>query len=285
MLSALLILAATCSQAKEMEAVLGQAQADPKRYDQLDAEVDTLQDAVADSNVSAGRIYDMSHDIFDRLSQTAVNAVPERHVWDFGTAPEKTQATTDRLARAMKVRIDDFKGVPPPELLATASAADGMNAAGRVSFNEKMAANEMGIYEYIVHKAESGLIRLNQMLAWIATEIGDEFAAATLVHEGRHRLDHANGRLSLTQKIAVEIAAFKAEFLYLVTTDPKGERLAYRRSALNYDQHFEPTSRRAAAIAYADHLAELRATGGDEEAIKRIVERDYGDDAGHPLRN
>ena len=272
-----LICAAASSQAKDMEAVLGKALPDSRQYDQLGSKVDTLRDAVANSHLPDSQIYGMSHDIFDRLSQTAVKVAPERHDWDYGAAPEKTQATIGRLAKAMRNRINDFEDIPSPELIDTANTADAMILGGKVSFNDKMAPNEMGAYEYLIHKAEAGVIRLNEMLSWIATEIGDEFATATLVHEGRHRLDHANGKISVKEWVATEVSAFKTEFLYLVTNDPTGERLAYRRSALNFDQNIEPTQRRAAAIAYANHLAELRSTGGDEGAIKKIVERDYGD--------
>jgi hypothetical protein len=126
----------------------------------------------------------------------------------------------------------------------------------------------MGIYRYPKSGA-LGFIELNTNLAFIATQVGDPFAAAVLFHEaGGHSLD----RNILTEGvIEAEILAFQVEYWWLKTIDPSGERLALLRSILTERLRRKPSRLVSLALNFATSLDVLVGTEGDKEKIRKYV--------------
>lgn len=266
--------------AAEIATTVGSSKDAPDQ--EIHQEIGTLKDAVANPQVSNASIYEMAHDLFGRVPGTKINVDLNTRAWDVEREFHEDPADVARLNDTAAQRLAHYKSVPPPELVQAAGYASGMSESGKVAFDTegKMDDHEMGVYEYIAHKSELGLIRLNQFMAFIAIKVGDAFAYSTLAHEAGHARDHQEGQLSPEEVVKGEIRAFQTQYQWLTVVDPYGERLSYLRAQLRFDAKLKPNKLNVMALNYADHLAEVRATGGDPDKIRKMVEK-LGYQEGH----
>ena len=97
--------------------------------------------------------------------------------------------------------------------------------------------------------------------------LGDGLASATAVHEATHAKDHAEGKLNPIEVKKGEIAAFKAEYLWLLAMDRRGEKLAWARTT-----YCRPDSQAPELVCqYLKHLAKIKHFG-ERDDFKGLVE-------------
>jgi hypothetical protein len=249
---------------------------DAGHTEEMNQEVSQLKDAVADHAATDGAVYQMAQALFGRVPGSKIVVNANLRGWDREPAPEKAaQHNINDLAAGAAKRLASYdKEIPQPTAEAM-KYARGMQQIGRADFDRerKLDDNEMGVYNYWLNKAELGTIKLNEALSFLATQIGDAIAFATVIHEGAHARDQQAGRLNDKDVIAGEVPAFKAEYDWLQVADPYGERICYLRAAFMTAQREHPSRLGAIGLSYLNHLAELQATQGDLKAIKEMVEK------------
>ena len=244
------------------------------------AQVADIARTAADPFASDASVWHKAQSFFSNVPGTVIHVEPSLRGWDFGrdSLGDGKEVSAEELVLEGRERRSDLKGsVPAPDQLRDAvAAASTMHDAGRLRIDPdgKMFAGQMGLYRYVKEAADSGVIELNQRMSQIAAVIGKAFAYATVAHEADHRVRHAQGKLSPDQVIEGEISAFTTQYHWLVDRDPHGERLPYARAALqNQIRLGRGGSLAVESLKYLDHLAEVRATGGDRDEVRRLIER------------
>jgi hypothetical protein len=254
--------------------------------DEIHQEVTQIKDAVADYATTDGKVYQLAADLFGRLPSTKIVVHLNLRGWDREPTPPEAPADIKRLVTTADQRLAFYdKDIPAPMAQAM-DYARKMQQGGRADFDRerKLSDNEMGVYNYLVNKAELGVIKLNDILSFLSTKIGDAIAFATFIHEAAHARDQQAGKLNEKDVIAGEVLAFQTQYQWLKVADPYDERICYLRAAFMNAQRERPSKLGAIGLSYLDHLAELQATKGDPDAIKdMVVKLGYrdGNDPGH----
>jgi hypothetical protein len=248
---------------------------DNGQQDEIHQEVSQLKDAVADPGSSDGAVYQMAHDLFGRLPGTKIVVNPSLRGWDREPTPDAAPADAKRLVSGADKRLAFYDKEVPKPLADAMKYARGMQESGRADFDKKhdLSDNEMGVYNYWLNKAELGTIKINDALSYLASEIGDAIAFATLAHEAAHARDQQLGKLNDKDVVAGEVSAFQTQYQWLKVADPYDERICYLRTAFMAAQRDHPSRLGAIGLSYLNHLAELQATKGDPEAVKKMVEK------------
>lgn len=254
------------------------APAEPGALDTFRVRVEELRETAADPRASDGLVWEKAQDFAAAVPRTELVVDPGLRLWDFGGSAlgHGVELSAAQLVEEGRSRLDGGH-VPPPELLRDAVASAGReHARGRLAFETAGAMDEqqMGRYRYVPGRLESGVIELNQAMSLIGAVIGRAFAYATVAHEAAHRLAHERGRLSPEEVESNEVFAFRAQHDWIAWIDPHGERLAYARQWLrNQISLGRGGSVAPDALRYLDHLAEVRATEGDPDALRELVRR------------
>lgn len=261
-------------------ASLALAQTAPKT-EAFETEVHELRDAVASPIVPNARIYDEARDLFEAMPRARINVEVNLRGWDKETDIKGERGDVARLMSSARKRLSDLNTpTPPPDLKGALAYADGMHSSGKIAEDPGLKDNQMGAYEWI--KTALGDIKLNQALGFIAGQIGDALAFATVAHEAGHARDHQQGKLDGKNVIDGEIGAFRTQYQWLKLVDPHGERVAWLRAAAMQRQREAPSKLNEITIAYLLHLAKLHDTGGDTEKLRAFVhEMGYEDDHDH----
>ncbi len=250
-----------------------------------------LNDAVASPMVRDDRVYEMARNLFDRVPDASIKVEIQLRGWDRETVPQKGPATVERMIDSSGKRLDQWD-VPAPELAATHGEARSMHASRRMSFDESLPDNEMGVYRYNSRTSETGSIGLNEWLAAIAPEIGDPFTFSTGFHEAGHRLFRKRGKLNPLEVIRGEMFSYWLESLWVRGLDPHGEKLVFLQARADNAFKSEPSKLNSMVLAYVNHLIEVWGTNGDEEKLEALVRRrgyedghEHREDHDHPVRN
>lgn len=241
-----------------------------------------LKDAVADRGVPDTLVHEKAADLFRNLPGAVIVVDPGLRGWDRERAIDSDPASVERLLKSAGDRLSDFhREVPPLGLTEAFQYAGDMNASGQVDFDKaaELGDGQMGLYRYLANKAERGVIKLNGLLALVATKIGDALAFSTLIHEAGHARDHARGKLSARDVIDGEVLAFKTQYEWLKLADPHKERVCWLRAVLAERQRLHPDKLTNVALGFLEHLAALQETDGDDARVRVLVERlGYQDD-------
>ncbi len=238
--------------------------------------VSDLKDAVADRALPDTTVHAKAADLFASLPGAMIVVEPGLRGWDKERAIEPEPASVERLLQSAGKRLSDFHlDVPAPGLTEAFGFAESMSAGGKVAFDKTagMPDGQMGLYRYLVDTSELGAIKLNGLLAAVATRIGDALAFSTLIHEAGHARDHVRGRLSAKNVIDGEVLAFKTQYEWLKIADPRKERVCWLRAVLAERQRQRPDALTNVALGFLEHLAALQDTDGDAARIRAMVER------------
>lgn len=261
----------------------------------LRARADALRDAVADTAVSDVSVKTRSQGFFDKLPQETL-VVPVRHrlmdrepvAGKLGTI-EGMQAEADR-------RIENWKRThtepPPPDLESAVNQARQLKDSERLSYDTEgqLRENQMGIFKYMRDSLDGGYVKLNETMKILTALVGECFTYATVAHEAQHARDRAAGRLSPEKEIEGEVSAFRIEYLWLKLMDPSGERMLTLHGTLRLerDRASDPKLKAilSESVTYLEHLSEIIETNGQDDKLKKLVERlGYSDGHDHEHRS
>lgn len=261
-------------------ASLALAQTAPKN-EAFESEVTELRDAVASPMVPDAKVYDEARDLFETMPRTNINVEVNLRGWDKETDIRGQKADVSRLFTSARKKLSDLNTpMPPSELRGALGYADSMHSLGKIEEGVSMKENQMGAYAWI--KTALGDIQLNKALAFIAGQIGDALAFATIAHEAGHARDHQQGKLDGKNVIEGEVSAFRTQYQWLKLVDPHGERVAWLRAVMMHRQKESPSALNETTLAYLVHLAKLHDTQGEEAKLRAFVhEMGYEDDHGH----
>ena len=226
-------------------------------------------------------IFSMAHGTLGRMPCEHF-AVPAQfwRGWDIVKPGELPQTPPDmkRLQESAEERLRSSHATVPPPVAKAMARASQMNQDGRMEF-DALPDHVMGFYQYLRGRMALGVIKLNKDLSDMAPLIGDILVYSTPIHEDTHAGDHQDGKLDEREVITAEVAAFKAEQLWLKIADPYGERVCFLRAKLANMTRRKPSHLIAMASNYLQHLAEIQATGGDENKLRELaLRRGYRDD-------
>ena len=261
---------------------------------ELKARAETLHAAALDPKVSDASVKEQARGFFERLpAQTLIVPVSYRRM-ERERVPGRIGTIAGMLATAER-RVEQWRRThrepPPAELMGAMSSARFMRDAERLSYDDAglLAEHQLGIYRYARQRLNDGLIVLNARLRWLAALVGEAFAYATVAHESRHALDHAEGRLDPDKEVAGEASAFLTQYRWLALIDPSGERMLTLHSSLKLAmlREKDPDVREALrnAVEYLEHLSDVAATGGRDKDLRELAERLYRKGWGHHHRD
>ena len=243
------------------------------RAGEIHEEVSQLHDAIADHAANDAQVYDLAQNLFGRMPGTKIVVGLNLRGWDREPVPMQPPADVTRLLQSADQRLNSHNGEVPQPMAKAMAYAHSMQQGGRVDFAQQnpLPENEMGVYDYWLDKLELGIIRLNDVLSYLSTKIGDALAFATFIHEAAHARDHQEGKLSDKAVIDGEVLAFQTQYQWLKIADPYDERVCFLRAKLMAEQSEHPSRLGTIALSYLNHLAELQATHGDLQAIRDLT--------------
>lgn len=283
-LSALLVLLLAApvlaDQPAPVEAPAQQEFVDPAT---LKARADALRDAVADMSVTDISVKSRAYGFFDKLPQQSL-VVPAGTYRRIEREPVTGKpGSVDGMMEEADARIAEWKRTrvepPPPALEAAAAQARALAEAKDLTYDtqDELAPNQMGIFKYMRDRFDGGLVKLNVRMRALGILVGDAFTYATVAHEAQHSLDRAAGRLTPEQEIAGEISAFRTQYHWLKLMDPRGERMLTLHSQLKLWRDSESDKRvkqsLSEAVVYLEHLSDVVSTNGDEDELRKLVEK------------
>lgn len=243
------------------------------RIADLSAEISRLNDLIV-SPASHERVNEEAFQFSNvGLPSSAIAVRARLRGWKAERAPEPSPATLTRLLSTAKSRLLEAPDIPPPYLAEAHAQALAMEDRGRMAFERLADDDRAGEYVYKHESRALGDIKLNELLAYVAAVVGDAFAYATAIHEAAHAVEHMRGALSPQAVIAGEVAAFRAEYLYLKRITRDGEELATTRIALERELRRKPHYLTALALRYVTALDALYGTGGEDDKLKEYAER------------
>lgn len=249
----------------------------------LKARADALRDAVADMSVTDISVKSRAYGFFDKLPQQSL-VVPAGTYRRIEREPVTGKpGSVDGMMEEADARIAEWKRTraepPPPALEAAAAQARALAEAKDLTYDtqDELAPNQMGIFKYMRDRFDGGLVKLNVRMRALGILVGDAFTYATVAHEAQHSLDRAAGRLTPEQEIAGEISAFRTQYHWLKLMDPRGERMLTLHSQLKLWRDSESDKRvkqsLSEAVVYLEHLSDVVSTNGDEDELRKLVEK------------
>jgi hypothetical protein len=255
----------------------------------IKTETDELRDAVLDPNTSNTQLYEQASALF--------GAIPRRDSSRMGTVNlhgwEKPDPATNMDVQGMMTRTQEHmlrswsehKVPPKPEILEAYQYGGGLHAAGLMTYDTKgkLTKNQLGAYLYTATSAVG--ILFNDAFRVLQAWLGDELASATLIHEGAHARDHAQGKLNPVEVQKGEVQAFRTEFEWLKTLDPRGEKLAWARTT--YCGIGVPNARAKApglVCEYLQHLAKIQYHGERNDFDGLVEQLGYADRKENPFQ-
>lgn len=243
------------------------ARASALRMESLRGRADALKRATLEADRPDSDVHAAAGALFDEaIGSEKASAIvkPPEVRWekpDFKTSLD-VDGILDGMRRGVERGLKSQEVPAPHELSDADSYARSMRGLTRYG---GLDPNVMGVY---VYKEGSPIgIFFNGMMRMVQSFLGDQFAAATAVHEAAHARDHARGNLSPRAVKNGETLAFRTEYAYLLAMDPTGQQLAWARATFG---KFAKGPYKAPEFVgeYLEHLAKIRRFG------------DHGDFAG-----
>jgi hypothetical protein len=274
----LLLAAALPARAQSDEgAVLVQASA-------VQADVERLHDAVASPSSGENGVHASAAAFFDRLQGRTPAFRPHDRPMDREPVDGHVGSIDGMLDEAKK-RWDVYKQthVPDERLDEAVKYAKSLHGAKLLQFDPKLPENQMGEFRYAKDKPDDpGAIKLNARLALLATNIGEAFAYATVIHEAGHAKAWKDGRLKPETTIDNEVEAYKVQYQWLKVIDPSRDRLVVLHSTIKLHLELHPEDRVARlSLDYVAHLLQVWDTKGEDAALKEMIKKlGYTNDGG-----
>jgi hypothetical protein len=251
----------------------------------LGDQTDKLKDALSNPSVSQADLHERAGALFggmERPEASRMGSVDLRG-WDKPdrSTEDSIDGMVDRAGRTIAAaNFNPRSSVPPdPELASAWNYGRALNSNGMTGYDQdgKLGRGVLGAYLY--NKTSAIGILFNEKFQTIQRYLGDQFAAATMVHESAHARDRENGRLNPQEVKKGETQAFETEFKYLRLVDPTGQRLAWSR--VNF---CAPTSPAPKLVCdYLTHLAKISYYGEKNDWDGLVTSLGYEDQPGNPL--
>ena len=236
----------------------------------IEDKTNELKDAVVNPGSDAQDLHALAQRLFDRVSENTAAEIPAVNVRGWEKPSRKTEETVDGIMQTVRNGLET-SDVPAPaqaKLINAYFQGDGMRRDRKMSYDEKgeLDAAQAGAYVY-TERSAVGII-FNKAMLDIQRFVGDEFAAATAVHESAHARDDAEGHLNPIQVKKGEKVAFETEYWWLKMMDPTGEKLCWARSTVG---KFASGKLKGPDYVgdYLEHLASVRDYGdkGDFDGL------------------
>lgn len=201
----------------------------------IEVETDRLQDALSNPATSKAELHGRAEALFGGMLRPEASAVGGMSLrgWDKPdmSSEDSVSGLIDRSGNtiaAAKFKTN-AEAPPSPELIDAWHSGRELTAEGMVKYDDedKLGKGTLGAYLYT--KTEAIGIVFNKHFKSIQRWLGDEFAAATAIHESAHARDHGKGQLNAKEVKKGEKQAFETEYKYLRLVDPKGQKLAWAR--------------------------------------------------------
>lgn len=268
--------------------------------DHLRAEAESLRDAAAnlsrdaDGGTTEEDIAIRAAALFgaaNRSDSSAIGPVdltgwfkPEIHTWKFKENNEREETSVQGISTRMRKTMTDSQVPLPNDLVEAYLYGEEMLAgdAKKYDENDELPGGVLGVYKYTKDAAIG--IFFNRMMKQVQSWAGNEFAAATDVHESAHARDHAQGKLNPVQVRKGETLAYRTEFLWLNLMDPTGQKLSWARATIG---KFAAGPGKAPKFVanYLEHLAMIRDFGERDDFDGLVAALGYQDRADNPFHN
>jgi hypothetical protein len=190
--------------------------------------------------------------------------------------------TIDGMVQEAQQRWDHYKmhatEVPNVDLDASIAFGKRLRNAKRMDFDKTgaMPENQMGVFHYAKDTLTGGIVEMNNRMALIATRLGEAFSYSTLVHEATHAKAREAGRLDPKAVIDGEVEAYRAQYYWIKSLDPKAERMAVLHSTLTlWLKHHPEDKVSQMSLTYLEHLITVFDTDGEDSKIKKMI-KDLG---------
>ncbi|MEE8424777.1 MAG: hypothetical protein V3S11_03055 [Elusimicrobiota bacterium] len=209
---------------------------------------------------------------------------PEIHTWKFREENEHEETSVQGLSTRVRRTMNESQVPLPAELVEAYLYGEEMLAADAKQYdeNEELPGGVLGVYKYTKDKAIG--IFFNQMMKKVQAWVGNEFAAATDVHESAHARDHAKGKLNPVQVRKGETLAYRTEFLWMNLMDPTGQKLSWARSTIGKFAT-GPGKGPKFVANYLEHLAMIRDFGERDDFDGLVAALGYQDRSENPFRH
>ncbi|TPW19638.1 MAG: hypothetical protein FD126_2486 [Elusimicrobia bacterium] len=256
-------------------------------------ETDKLNDALANPAVSRDELHGRAGNLFGNIMRPESSAVGNVDLRGWDKPDLETSGSVEGLVDKSGNTIAEAKfktnaeAPPAPELEDAWVYGRELHQAGMMEYDQEGKLDKGTLGAFLYTKTAALGVLFNKAFKDIQKWVGDQFAAATAVHEAAHARDHAQGELNNKEVKKGEKQAFETEYKYLRLVDPTGQKLAYARVNLCSPSSIAPK----AACDYVTHLAKISWYGekGDWDGLvsslgyeDRPGGHDHHDGDGHP---
>jgi hypothetical protein len=256
-------------------------------------ETDKLNDALANPAVSRDELHGRAGNLFGNIMRQEASDVGDVDLRGWAKPDLETSGSVEGLVDKSGNTIAEAKfkataeAPPAPELVDAWLYGRELHQGGMMGYDQEDKLDKGTLGAFLYTKTAALGVLFNKRFKDIQKWVGDQFAAATAVHEAAHARDHAAGELNNKEVKKGEKQAFETEYKYLRLVDPTGQKLAYARTNLCSPSSVAPK----VACEYVTHLAKISWYGekGDWDGLvsslgyeDRPGGHDHHDGDGHP---
>lgn len=267
-----LVLAACAASAAAEGSFSASSPEESRRVEYLEDKAAELKDAVANPTLDHQDIHALASRLFERLPEETTADVPAVNLRGWKKPDLRSEETVDGLMTKMREGLETYEvpAAAQDRMLGAYQYGESMRQAGKMFYDreDELQAGQIGAYVYTKDSAIK--IIYNKGMRLLQRFLGDEFAAATAVHESAHTHDHFEGGLNPVEVRKGEKVAFQSEYWWLKIIDPTGEKLSFARATVG---KFATGKLKApeAVCEYLEHLAQIR-EHGDKGDIEGLVD-------------
>lgn len=246
-------------------------------------QTDQLNDALANPAVSKDELHGRAGNLFGNLLRQDSAAIGGVDLRGWEKPDTSTSGNVDGLIEKSGDTIAEAKfkttadAPPAPELVDAWLYGRELRKADMMGYDQDGKLDKGTLGAFLYTKTAALGVLFNKKFTDIQRWVGDQFAAATAVHEAAHARDHAAGELNAQEVKKGEKLAFETEYKYLRLVDPTGQKLSYARVNLCSPTSLAPK----VACDYVTHLAKISWYGekGDWDGL--VAALGYEDRPGH----
>lgn len=246
-------------------------------------QTDQLNDALANPAVSKDELHGRAGNLFGNILRQDSAAIGGVDLRGWAKPDTSTSGNVDGLIEKSGDTIAEAKfkttadAPPAPELVDAWLYGRELRKADMMGYDQDGKLDKGTLGAFLYTKTSALGVLFNKKFTDIQRWVGDQFAAATAVHEAAHARDHAAGELNSKEVKKGEKLAFETEYKYLRLVDPTGQKLSYARVNLCAPTSLAPKI----ACEYVTHLAKISWYGekGDWDGL--VSSLGYEDRPGH----
>jgi len=260
------------------------------KVDYLDEAVDDLQDAVRSDFLSDNDVHAKASALFGRIIrkdtaeigtvQVRGWAKPKIHTAAFREANGSEDISVEGMSNAVFKTLMASDVPPPTEIMDAYVYGEDLERDGLKNYDDGkfLGKGQLGVYMY--KGAKKVGVYFNKFMRSVQSWVGNEFAAATDMHESAHSRDHTKGELNPVEVRRGEVLAYRTEYLWLNMMDPTGQKLSYARAT--FGKFAQGPNKAPKFVAeYLEHLAKIRYYGNKDDFLGLVDELGYRDKHNH----